>query len=190
MNKNVFMKTKESKVVIIRGVLLILLSLYFIVVFGQSSDVISFNAARNEGHIALRWQLSAANKLTTVVVEKKSQDNEFSAIAEFWVNFDGNTETKFSFTDKKVKTKTAQYRLKLIGQSGDVKYSEALLLDKGEKSSGISTPSTGEGDEPGIVSNKKGILASAKQTANNNTDGFKAILKLKLKEMEDAEKLL
>lgn len=185
------MKTKELKVVIIRGVLLILLSLYFIVVFGQSNnDVVSFNAARNDGNIALRWQLSAANKLTTVIVEKKTQDSEFSAIAEFWVNFDGNTETKFSFTDKKVKAKIAQYRLKLISQSGDVKYSDALSLNKGENNSGISTPVTGEGDEPGMISNKKGILASVKQNAGNNADGFKVILKLKLKEKEDAENLL
>jgi len=190
MTKIVFMKTKELKMVIIRGVLLILLSLYFIVVFGQSTDVVSFNAARSDGNIALQWQLSPANKLTTVIVEKKTQDNEFSAIAEFWVNFDGNTETKFGFTDKKVKAKTTtHYRLKLISQSGDIKYTSELSLSKEATSGSISIPLKSE-DEPSTASTKKEILASVKEQEVKKTDGFKVILKLKLKEKEDAEKLL
>jgi len=190
MIKIVFMKTKELKVAIMRGVLLILLSLYFIVVFGQSTDVISFNAARNDGNIALQWQLSSANKLTTVIVEKKTQDNEFSAIAEFWVNFDGNTETKFSFTDKKVKAKTTHYRLKLISQSGDIKYTNEISLGKGVIKGSLAVPATTNEEEPSSLSSKKGILVSAKKQEIKNPDGFKVILKLKLKEKDDAEKLL
>jgi hypothetical protein len=121
------MKANGIRTIIIRGVLLILLSLYFLIVFGQKSpNLISFNANRKANNISLQWQLAAPNNLSTVIIEKKNTDNTFQPVAEFWVNFDGNTETNFKFTDKKVSKKQEQYRLKLISDKGEIEYSELV----------------------------------------------------------------
>ena len=121
------MKANGIRTIIIRGLLLIFLSLYFLIVFGQKSpNLVLFNANRKADNISLQWQLAPSNNLSTVVIEKKNADNTFQPVAEFCVNFDGNTETNFKFTDKKVKKKQVQYRLKLVTEKGEVEYSELI----------------------------------------------------------------
>ena len=70
--------------------------------------------------------MASSNNLSTVVIEKKNTDNTFKPVAEFWVNFDGNSETNFKFTDKGTNKKQEQYRLKLINNKGEVEYSELV----------------------------------------------------------------
>jgi len=120
------MKTKGIRVILLRGLLLIILSLYFIVVFGQTPSLVSFNASKKAENIALQWRLTPANNLSTIIIERKTTDSTFQAIAEFWVNFDGNTETNFNYTDKKVKAKSAQYRLRCIAADGKVQISQVV----------------------------------------------------------------
>ena len=121
------MNANGIRTIIIRGVLLILLSLYFLIVFGQKSpNLVLFNASRKADKVSLQWQLASSNNLSTVVIEKKNTDNTFKPVAEFWVNFDGNSETNFKFTDKGTNKKQEQYRLKLISNKGEVEYSELV----------------------------------------------------------------
>lgn len=121
------MKTNGFRTIILRGVLLVLLSLYFLIVFGQkSTNLVSFNANRTADNVSLQWQLASSNHLSTVIIEKKIAADTFQPVAEFWVNFDGNTETNFRFTDKKITKKSMQYRLKLISDKGEVEYSELV----------------------------------------------------------------
>lgn len=115
------------RTIIIRGVFFILLSLYFLVVFGQKSpNLVSFDVNRQAENFSLQWRLSSTNNLSTVIIEKKMADDSFQPIAEYWVNFEGNKECKFKFTDKKVKEKRVQYRLKLITDKGEVEYSDIM----------------------------------------------------------------
>ena len=120
------MKSNGTRIILIRGLLLVLLSLYFIVVFGQS-PLVSFNASKKAENIALQWVLTPTNNLSTIIIERKTTDTAFQSIAEFWVNFDGNTERNFNYTDKKVKVEKAQYRLKCIAADGKVQYSDIVL---------------------------------------------------------------
>ena len=121
------MKANGIRTIIIRGVLLVLLSLYFLIVFGQKSpNLVSFDASRKSENISLQWLLSPSNNLSAVVIEKKLTDNSFQPIAEFWVNFEGNKECSFHFIDKRAKRKDAQYRLKLVTDKGEVQYSEIV----------------------------------------------------------------
>jgi hypothetical protein len=169
------MKANGFRTIIIRGVLLIILSLYFLVVFAQKSpNLVSFDANRKAENISLNWQLAPSNNLSTIIIEKKLSDNSYRAIAQFWINFDGNTERNFQFTDKKVKTKKAQYRLKLITDKGDVQYSELVL------SHGISSRNDAE-----QVSKENSFLKlSQPQQAYVNTDNLKSPLLLQLQERE------
>jgi hypothetical protein len=121
------MKANGIRTIIIRGVLLVLLSLYFLVVFGQKSpNLVSFDVSYKAENISLQWLLSPSNNLSTVVIEKKLTDNSFQPIAEFWVNFDGNKECNFQFIDKKAKNKGTRYRLKLVTDKGEVQYSDIV----------------------------------------------------------------
>jgi len=159
------MKANGFRTIIIRGVLLIILSLYFLVVFAQKSpNLVSFDANRKAENISLNWQLAPSNNLSTIIIEKKLPDNSYRAIAQFWVNFEGNTERNFQFTDKKVKK--AQYRLKLITDKGDVQYSELVLSHK-------------------TSSKQNSFLKLSKpQQAYVNTDNLKSLLMLQLQERE------
>ncbi len=158
-------------------------------VFGQSTDIVSFNAARNEENIALQLQLAPENKLTTVVIERKISDNEFRPIVELGGNLDGNTERKGKDTDKKVKSKKAQYRLKLVSQAGEIKYTDVLSLSKDVINSSIPAPKN-ENTELDVSSNKKEMLAAATKKEVVGTKGFKVLLTIKLKEKEEENNFL
>ncbi|MES1220809.1 MAG: hypothetical protein ABUT20_35240 [Bacteroidota bacterium] len=163
-----------ARIILIRGLLLVILSLYFMVVFGQSPDLVSFNASKKEENIALQWMLAPSNKLSTIIIERKTTDSSFRSIAEFWVNFDGNTERNFKYTDKKVKSKTAQYRLKCIAADGKVQYSDIVL--PGDVS--VQKNST----KPSATKNKKPAADTA--LSGKDADHLKGLLLVQLIERE------
>jgi len=169
------MKANGFRTIIIRGVLLILLSLYFLVVFAQKSpNLVSFDASRKAENISLQWLLAPSNNLSTVIIEKKLPDTSFREIAQFWVNFDGNTERNFHFTDKKVKTKKAQYRLKLVTDKGEVQYSDIVSSQPVSPEKGAKKSSKGNSF----------LTLSKSQMASINTDNLKSLLLLQLQERE------
>ncbi|MBS1608148.1 MAG: hypothetical protein JSS70_05125 [Bacteroidetes bacterium] len=174
------MKANGIRTMIIRGVLLILLSLYFLIVFGQKSpNLISFTASRQSETISLQWLLASSNNLSTVIIEKKLADSSFQQIAEFWVNFEGNKECNFRFSDKKVKAKNTQYRLKLVTDKGNIEYSD--IVSSSEKLSGTGvqqlTLAIGVGK-----TNSESDLPGFKQTEREKN--LKSLLLLRLQERE------
>jgi len=174
------MKANGIRTIIIRGVLLILLSLYFLIVFGQKSpNLVSFDANRKAENISLQWLLTPSNNLSTVVIEKKLSDDSFQPIAEFWVNFEGNKECDFHFTDKRVKTKNAQYRLKLVTDKGEVQYSD--IVSASAKSLKQNSPaSESDVDEKNTISRSAFFRFSQTQVRAN----LKSLLLLQLQERE------
>jgi hypothetical protein len=169
------MKANGIRTFIIRGVLLIILSLYFCVVFAQKTpNLVSFDANRTAQNISLQWQLAPSNNLSAVIIEKKLPDNSFRAIAQFWVNFDGNTECKFHFVDKKVKAKKAQYRLKLENDNGEVQYSDVI------SAKAIATQKAAEK----FSKQNSFITLNKPQSSYINTDHLKSLLLLTLQERE------
>jgi hypothetical protein len=173
------MKANGIRTIIIRGVLLVLLSLYFLVVFGQKSpNLVSFDASPKAENISLQWLLSPSNNLSTVVIEKKLTDNSFHPIAEFWVNFEGNKECNFQFTDKQGKKKNAQYRLKLVSDKGEVQYSD--VVSSSAKSLPKGTIQVVARDENKVVS--ENVLAGFKKT--QLAENLKSLLILRLQERE------
>ena len=148
------MKTKSTKttqILIVRIVLFILLCLYSFLVFGQSgelqndkfknvaalqsgtdaaSNLQKFSAIANGDKTNLQWSLTTGNNVSTVIIEKGKTADALKACAEFWVNFDGNTETNFQFADKKIYEGAFYYRLKIIDANGKVQYSNLLNVVK------------------------------------------------------------
>jgi hypothetical protein len=177
------MKTNGTRIILIRGLLLVLLSLYFIVVFGQPASLVSFNASRKAENIALQWELTPSNNLSTVIIERKTTDTSFQSIAEFWVNFDGNTERNFSYTDKKVKSEKAQYRLKCIAADGKVQYSHIVLSAQSGRKKTTIKPSAVR-----ISTHKpdlKSLYADSSVSPVNNVEQLRYLLLVQLQEKEN-----
>ncbi len=143
--------TKTTRVLIVRIVLFILLCLYSFIVFGQSvklhndklkystpiqsssnagTNLQKFSAIANGEKANIQWTLTSGNDVSTVVIEKGETVDAFKACAEFWVNFDGNTETNFQFADKKINEDALYYRLKIIDTKGKVQFSNILHFIK------------------------------------------------------------
>ena len=141
--------TKSTQILIVRIVLFILLCLYSFLVFGQSgelkndkfisntallsdaaSNLQKFSVIANGEKANLQWSLTTGNNVSTVIIEKGKSTDAFKACAEFWVNFDGNTETNFQFADKKINEDALYYRLKMIDTTGKVQYSNILRVIK------------------------------------------------------------
>ena len=178
------MKTNEIRIIIIRSVLLILLSLYFIVVFGQSPNVVSFNANRKAESISLQWVLAPSNNLSTVIIERKNADTSFQSIAEFWVNFEGNTERNFRFNDKNVKNKAAQYRLKVITANGEVQYTDIISSANETAKKVVKKTSAVTGSKQ--ISKERNLLAvNTKPSTSISVDHLKSILLVQLVEREN-----
>jgi hypothetical protein len=174
------MKANGIRTIIIRGVLLVLLSLYFLIVFGQKSpNLVSFDANRKAENISLQWLLSPSNNLSTVVIEKKLTDNSFQPIAEFWVNFDGNKECNFQFTDKRAKKKEAQYRLRLVTDKGEVQYSE--IVSSSVKSLKKETTQIAITVNENRVAGERVLPGSSKTQL---TENLKSLLILRLQERD------
>jgi len=178
------MKTNAIRIILIRSLLLVILSLYFIVVFGQTPSLVSFNVSKKAENIALQWSLAPANNLSTIIIERKTTDTTFQAIAEFWVNFDGNTERNFNYTDKKVKTKTAEYRLRCIAADGKVQVSKVMSARDISVGKSVTKPSAVKIKDQ--KSSNRNLIANNTVTVPVvNIDQQKYLLLLQLQEREN-----
>jgi hypothetical protein len=179
------MKANGTRIIIIRGLLLVLLSLYFIVVFGQSPNLVSFNASKKQENIALQWILTPSNNLSTIIIERKTTDSSFRSIAEFWINFDGNTERNFKYTDKKVKSKKAEYRLKCITADGKVQYSDVILPGDTGSAKMTTKPSAVNSRNDNVIERTVFAGNSNREiAAENRIEQLKYLLLLRLQEGE------
>lgn len=151
------MNTASTRSFILKGVILILFSFYVALVFGQgrwqlnttliTPEKISpqswlryFKGIAVEKSVSLQWALEKENNLSTIVVEKRSSNDQFVPIAQFWINFDGDKTTDFHFKDKDANNLTQYYRLKLTDNNGRSEYSNIIIV-KDETGNELNTPS-------------------------------------------------
>jgi hypothetical protein len=140
------MRTNSTLVVVIRIVSFILLCLYSVLVFGQADNISTdkslplrkFGAVVSEKNIKLQWSLTPGNNASTVIIQKGYGEEEFGAIAEYWVNMEGNFSTEFAWSDAIKTKKQAYYRLKIIQANGEVVYSSVLHFDNQKSGENLS----------------------------------------------------
>jgi hypothetical protein len=151
------MHTASTRSFILKGVILILFSFYVVLVFGQARWQINttlitpakispqswlryFKGAAVEKKVVLQWALDKENELSTIIVEKRSSNEQFVPIAQFWVNFDGDKSTDFHYKDKDGNNLTQYYRLKLIDNNGRSEYSNVIIV-KNDIDNELNAPS-------------------------------------------------
>ena len=140
------MRANSTLVVVIRIVSFIILCLYSVLVFGQVDNISidkslplrKFSAVVSEKNVKLQWSLTPGNTASTVIIQKGYDGEEFGAIAEYWVNMEGNFSTEFAWSDAIKARKQAYYRLKITQANGEVVYSSALHFDNQKSGENLS----------------------------------------------------
>lgn len=92
----------------------------------SASNLASFSGSSSDGKSKLTWTLTEGNTANRVILEKSNTGTAFQALAEFWVNIEGNTKNNFNYTDNNGNDGSVYYRLKIAGKDGKIQYSNIL----------------------------------------------------------------
>ena len=150
------MKTNGLRSLIYKCILLILLSLYFLLVFGcansatsasrahsghelsatqadeQVPKLLSFEGVSSHRKVKLSWKFETTAGLDACVLEKADQYGNFKPVAYFFMTEDIHIPD-LHFTDSVGGNKTYQYRLILTGKNGEKQVTKTLSFNFGEK---------------------------------------------------------
>lgn len=88
------------------------------------SSLLSFDGSENNNKISLQWDM-ITDKANKVILERSYSSTDFSKVAEYDINIDGSRKT-FRYTDNSVTGSVVFYRLKSIGVTGHIEYSNIL----------------------------------------------------------------
>lgn len=141
--------------IVYRAILLVLLSLYFILVFGQVPDssnyfqqvnynitarqslprLLSFDGVSSDKQVKLNWKFETTAGLDACVLERADKSNDFKPIAYFFMTEDINIPA-LKYTDKVPQNATYLYRLRLSGKDGSSDSSKVVMVKiNGDQSS-------------------------------------------------------
>jgi len=141
------MKANGFRLIVYRVILLILLSLYFILVFGQVPDssnyfqqvnysttakqslpkLLDFDGVSSDKQVKLNWRFETTAGLDACVLERADKSNEFKPVAYFFITEDINIPA-LKYTDKVPENTTYFYRLKLTGRDGSADSSRVVTV--------------------------------------------------------------
>jgi len=141
------MKANGFRLIVYRIILLILLSLYFILVFGQVPDssnyfqqvnynitakqslpkLLDFDGVSSDKQVKLNWRFETTAGLDACVLERADKSNEFKPVAYFFITEDINIPA-LRYTDKVPENTTYFYRLKLTGRDGSADSSRVVTV--------------------------------------------------------------
>jgi len=146
------MKTNGSRGIIYKGILLILLSLYFLLVFGNPGKpvasgflqnvalhlhpapaivdtplpkLLSFEGISSSKQVRLNWKFETTEGLDECILERADKSGEFKPVAYFFMTEDIHIPD-LKFTDHVPKSTTYHYRLRLTGKNGDKQLTRTL----------------------------------------------------------------
>src|SRR4029079_17366270 len=141
------MKANGFRLIVYRAILLVLLSLYFILVFGQVPDssnyfqqvnytiskheslprLLSFDGVSSDKQVKLNWKFETMAGLDACILERAAKSNNFKPIAYFFMTEDINIPS-LKYTDKVPENTTYFYRLKLTGKDGTSDSSKVVII--------------------------------------------------------------
>ncbi len=141
------MKANGFRLIVYRAILLVLLSLYFILVFGQVPDssnyfqqvnynttpkqslprLLSFDGVSSDKQVKLNWRFETTTGLDACVLERADKLNDFKPIAYFFMTEDINIPA-LKYTDKVPRNATYVYRLRLTGKDGSSDSSKVVMI--------------------------------------------------------------
>ncbi|HEV8507995.1 MAG TPA: hypothetical protein VGQ53_21480 [Chitinophagaceae bacterium] len=141
------MKANGFRLIVYRAILLVLLSLYFILVFGQVPDssnyfqqvnytttkqqslpkLLSFDGVSSDKQVKLNWTFETTAGLDACILERADKSNDFKPIAYFFMTEDIDIPS-LKYTDKVPRDATYSYRLRLTGKDGSSDSSRIVII--------------------------------------------------------------
>lgn len=94
-------------------------------------SLINFEGNRNGNSIAFKWDFSTTEGLDRCVLERAVVTGTYSAVADFEYTGENAFEKHTTYTDNSVSKGNYNYRLKMIGKNGEIKYSSVLAFKTG-----------------------------------------------------------
>ena len=94
-------------------------------------SLINFEGNRNRNGIAFKWDFSATEGLDHCVLERAAGAGTYSAVADFIYTGENAFEKHTTYTDNSVSKGDYNYRLKMTGKNGEIKYSSVLAFKTG-----------------------------------------------------------
>lgn len=94
-------------------------------------SLINFEGNRNGNNIAFKWDFSTTEGLDRCVLERAVSPGAYSAVADFLYTGENAFEKHTTYTDNSVSKGNYNYRLKMIGKNGEIKYSSVLAFKTG-----------------------------------------------------------
>ncbi len=96
-------------------------------------SLINFEGNRNGNNIAFKWDFSTTEGLDRCVLERAVASGTYSAVADFIYTGENAFEKHTTYTDNSVSKGNYNYRLKMIGKNGEIKYSSVLAFKTGSE---------------------------------------------------------
>lgn len=144
------MKANGFRLIIYRAILLVLLSLYFMLVFGQVPDssnyfqqinytvtakrslpkLLSFNGVSSDKQVKLNWRFETTAGIDACILERADRSNDFKPIAYFFMTEDIDIPT-LKYIDNVPQNASYFYRLKLTGKDGSADSSKVVMIKIG-----------------------------------------------------------
>jgi hypothetical protein len=145
------MKANGFRLIVYRAILLVLLSLYFILVFGQVPDssnyfqqvnytitkhqsslpkLLGFDGISSDKQVKLNWRFETTAGLDGCVLERADKSNDFKPVAYFFMTEDINIPS-LKYTDKVPQDATYFYRLKFTAKDGSSDSSKVVMIKVG-----------------------------------------------------------
>lgn len=90
--------------------------------------LINFEGNRNGNRIAFKWDFSTTEGLDRCVLERAVDAGTYSPVADFLYTGENAFEKHSTYTDNTVSKGNYNYRLKMIGKNGEIKYSSVLAF--------------------------------------------------------------
>lgn len=103
------------------------ITLFFNVFVTLPVNLTSFLATKNNNTVHVKWNTTDESNISQYEVERSSNGRDFHVLGVVFSRNSANA-TAYDYTDRTPLKGTTSYRLKIVSQSGDIKYSPVAII--------------------------------------------------------------
>jgi len=92
---------------------------------------IALNGTSRQEGVQLNWVVLAETDMNGYVAERSSDGRVFTAIGQVKATGNNNSNHNYTYLDTKPLSNTSYYRIRAIGNNGDIKYSSIIKIQQG-----------------------------------------------------------
>jgi hypothetical protein len=128
------------------------ITLFFSVFVTLPVNLTSFTATKNNNAVHVKWNTTDESNIAQYEVERSSNGRDYHVVGMVFSRNSTNA-TDYDYTDRTPVKGTSWYRLKIVSQSGDVKYSPVAIIRIDETGKNNLYPSDISTGQPLSISN-------------------------------------